>query len=177
MKLLNLLFVMFLAGDFGQRKRFLGFHANEHIKTFFVDNESKMAGNDINQDNIQGCLKDKTFCLWERLFYVPSTSVVEDNWFAQYKSQCLIGSKKISPNRQNFLSFRHPRKMTGTSKSKLRFGIARAEDECYWIFKPSPTLLFVEIAWFWTWTLADLHFWIKVCIWFSTRAINLKSVL
>ena len=63
MKLLNLLFVMFLAGDFGQRKRFLGFHANEHIKTFFVDNESKMAGNDINQDNIQGCLKDKTFCL------------------------------------------------------------------------------------------------------------------
>ena len=48
---------MILAGDFGQRKRFLGFHANEHIETLFVDNESEMAGNDIHQDEIDPRLR------------------------------------------------------------------------------------------------------------------------
>ena len=52
MKLLNLLFAIVSAGNFGQRRRFQGFHAREQIGNFFVETESEMTGRDINQDDI-----------------------------------------------------------------------------------------------------------------------------
>ena len=52
MKLLNLFFAITSAGNFGQRKRFHGFHGQKHIGNFLVDDESEMAGREINQDDI-----------------------------------------------------------------------------------------------------------------------------
>ena len=49
-------------------------------------------------------LEYKNFFLRERWIFVSSTSVVEEIWLAQNYSQCLIGSKQISPNKQLWLT-------------------------------------------------------------------------